>query len=77
MLFNDAMERIIDKLWVASDALTLMQVEWRAIPIVIFITGIFALMIAGISASAIWMVPAVAGLAGAGIYLVKYRANKE
>ena len=36
-----------------------------------------ALMIAGLSTSAVWMVPAIAGLAGAGVYLVKFRANKE
>jgi len=35
-----------------------------------------ALMIAGLS-SMIWMVPVVAGLAGAGIYLVKFRANRD
>ena len=34
-----------------------------------------ALMIAGLTSSAVWMVPAVAGLAGAGVYLVKYRAR--
>ena len=36
-----------------------------------------ALMIAGLTASAVWMIPAVAGLAGVGIYLIKFRANKE
>jgi hypothetical protein len=35
-----------------------------------------ALMIAGLS-SMIWMVPAVAGFAGAGLYLVKLRANRD
>lgn len=35
-----------------------------------------ALVVAGISGM-IWMVPAVAGVAGAGIYLVKYRASRE
>jgi len=35
-----------------------------------------ALMIAGLS-SMIWIAPAVAGLAGAGIYLVKFRANRD
>jgi len=35
-----------------------------------------ALVIAGLS-SMIWMVPVVAGLAGAGIYLVKFRANRD
>jgi len=32
-----------------------------------------ALMIAGLTTSAVWMVPAVAGIAGAGVYLVKFR----
>ena len=36
-----------------------------------------ALVIAGLTGSAVWMIPAVAGIAGAGVYLVKTRANKE
>jgi len=36
-----------------------------------------ALMIAGLSASAVWMIPAVAGLAGVGVYLVKFRASRD
>ena len=36
-----------------------------------------ALVIAGVSTIAIWMIPAVLGLAGVGVYLVKFRANKE
>ena len=35
-----------------------------------------ALVIGGLS-SVLWMVPAVAGLVGAGVYLVKTRANRE
>jgi hypothetical protein len=35
-----------------------------------------ALMIAGLS-SMIWIAPAVAGLAGAGLFLVKHRANRD
>jgi hypothetical protein len=34
-----------------------------------------ALVIAGIQASAIWMIPTLAGLAGAGFYLTKFRKN--
>jgi len=34
-----------------------------------------ALMIAGLTTSAVWMIPTVAGLAGAGVYLVKFRKN--
>jgi len=53
------------------------------VPIVVQVAGELlpintsALMIAGLTSSAIWMVPAVAGLAGAAIWLVKFRANKE
>jgi sugar lactone lactonase YvrE len=36
-----------------------------------------ALMIAGLSSMSVFMIPAVAGIAGAAVYLVKYRANKE
>ena len=36
-----------------------------------------ALVIAGLASSAVWIIPAAAGLAGAGIYLVKFRANKD
>ena len=35
-----------------------------------------ALVIAGLS-SATWMIPAVAGIAGAGIYLIRFRANRD
>jgi hypothetical protein len=34
-----------------------------------------ALFIAGIQASAIWMIPTLAGIAGAGFYLTKFRKN--
>jgi len=36
-----------------------------------------ALMIAGLQSSAIWMLPVLAGIAGTGFYLVKFRTNKE
>jgi len=36
-----------------------------------------ALMIAGLTSMSVWMVPTVLGLAGAGVYLVKLRANRE
>ncbi|HUU48111.1 MAG TPA: myxococcus cysteine-rich repeat containing protein [Nitrosopumilaceae archaeon] len=36
-----------------------------------------ALVIAGLTGSAAWMIPTVAGIAGAGLYLVKFRSNKE
>ena len=32
-----------------------------------------ALMIAGLTSMTVWMVPAVVGLAGVGVYLVKFR----
>jgi len=34
-----------------------------------------ALMIAGLTSMSVWMVPAVAGLAGVGVYLVKFRKH--
>jgi len=36
-----------------------------------------ALLLAGIQSSAIWMLPAIAGAAGAGAYIIKTRLNKE
>jgi len=36
-----------------------------------------ALVVGGLASSAVWMIPAVAGIVGAGIYLVKFRTNKE
>ena len=36
-----------------------------------------ALLLAGIQSMTVWMVPTVLGLAGAGVYLVKYRANRD
>lgn len=36
-----------------------------------------ALMLAGIQSSAIWMLPALAGIAGAGAYYIRTRMNKE
>ncbi len=32
-----------------------------------------ALMIAGLTSMTVWMIPAIAGLAGVGVYLVKFR----
>ena len=34
-----------------------------------------ALMIAGLTSMSVWMIPTIAGLAGAGVYLVKFRAR--
>jgi len=36
-----------------------------------------ALVVAGLTSSAVWMIPTVAGIAGAGIYLVKFRSNRD
>ncbi len=36
-----------------------------------------SLLIAGLQTSAIWMIPTLAALAGAGFYLVRFRTNKE
>ena len=35
-----------------------------------------ALFLAGIQSMTVWMIPTVLGLAGAGVYLVKFRANR-
>jgi hypothetical protein len=35
------------------------------------------MIIGGLASSAVWMIPAVAGIAGTGIYLVKFRANRD
>ena len=36
-----------------------------------------ALVIAGLTSMSMWMIPTVAGLAGAGVYLVKFRAHRD
>jgi hypothetical protein len=36
-----------------------------------------ALVIAGLASSAVWMIPTIAGIAGAGVYLLKLRANRD
>jgi len=36
-----------------------------------------SLFLAGIQSMTVWMIPAVVGLAGAGVYLVKFRANRD
>ncbi len=36
-----------------------------------------SLMLAGLQSSAIWMLPVLAGIAGTGFYLIKFRTNKE
>jgi len=36
-----------------------------------------ALMIAGLTSMSVWMIPTILGLAGVGVYLVKFRANRD
>jgi len=36
-----------------------------------------ALFLAGIQSMTVWMIPTLLGLAGAGVYLVKFRANRD
>ena len=36
-----------------------------------------ALFLAGIQGSTIWMIPTIAGIAGTGFYLIKFRTNKD
>jgi hypothetical protein len=50
---------------------------------IIFVGGEFlpidstALFVSGIQTSAVWILPAVAGLAGTGYYLIRFRAKQE
>jgi len=55
----------------AMETVTVIMVGGEFLPI-----DTTALMLAGIQSSAIWMLPVLAGAAGAGYYLVKFR-NKE
>ena len=36
-----------------------------------------ALLIGGLTSMSVWMIPSIAGIAGAVIYLIKFRTNKE
>jgi len=36
-----------------------------------------ALLIGGLTSMSLWMIPTILGLAGAGLYLVKFRANRD
>ncbi|MDH3677406.1 MAG: hypothetical protein OEQ12_03805 [Nitrosopumilus sp.] len=36
-----------------------------------------ALLIGGLTSMSVWMIPTVASIAGAGIYLIKYRTNRD
>ncbi|MDH3278508.1 MAG: hypothetical protein OEM21_10470 [Nitrosopumilus sp.] len=36
-----------------------------------------ALVIGGLASSAVWIIPTIAGIAGAGVYLVKLRTNRD
>jgi len=77
---NGCVETII-RTWTATDAagntasctqtITIECVAGELLPI-----DSSALMIAGLTSMTVWMVPAVAGLAGVGVYLVKFRANR-
>ena len=40
-------------------------------------TDYTALVIGGLASSVVWMIPTVAGIAGAGVYLAKFRVNKD
>ena len=55
--------RVIQELWFNEP-----QVAGELLPIMSS-----ALVIAGVSTIAVWMIPTVLGLAGAGVYLVKFR----
>ena len=53
-----------------TNDLTCQEVAGELLPIMSS-----ALVIAGVSTIAIWMIPTVLGLAGAGVYLVKFRKH--
>ena len=65
----------VDFASVATSVL-LEQELWFNVPIVageLLPLNTSALMIAGLTSMSVWMIPAVAGLAGVGVYLVKFR----
>lgn len=49
MLFRDPIEIVTQRFWVTSAFLDLMQIGWNAIGPIILITGIIALLLAGIA----------------------------
>jgi len=61
----------------------MVQATAMATVILIMVGGEFlpidstALLLAGFQTSAIWILPAVAGLAGTGYYLIRFRAKQE
>ena len=61
---------IVDNISLTTD--TEQQVAGELLPL-----DSTALLIGGISSMSVFMIPAVAGLVGAAVYLVKFRANKE
>jgi len=70
----------IERTWIATDGLgntascvQTITIEGECVAGEILPIMSSALVIAGVSTIAIWMVPAVVGLAGVGVYLVKFR----
>ena len=49
MLFRDPIEIVTERFWITSTFLDLMQIGWNAIGPIIFITGIIALLLAGVA----------------------------
>jgi len=71
--FTRSADTLLDSvtIWTASfDEPT--QVAGELLP-----TDFTVLFLAGIQSMSVWMIPTVLGLAGAGIYLVKFRANRD
>ena len=76
---NDTSEEHCTQQWSvlgSGSQVFVIQELWFNVPIVageLLSLDTSALMVAGLTSSAVWMVPAVAGLAGVGVYLVKFR----
>jgi len=72
----------IERTWTATDAagntascVQTITIEGECVAGELLSLDSTALLIGGLSSMSVFMIPAVAGLAGAGIYLVKFRAR--
>jgi len=62
----------IDNVEVSINPIQIQSVAGELLPL-----NTTALFISGITSSAIWMIPTLAGIAGAGVYLVRSRTHEE
>jgi len=65
---DDQIDNNCDELIDGDDLLCQEEVAGELLPL-----DNSALMIAGLSSMSVWMIPTVLGLAGVGVYLVKFR----